>query len=144
MSGKAYRLKFTLSRFQTPVKISSLFYHDYIRGDKMVGARVTRRTHEKCIFFLFLRWDFGYCGRYWPIVPAPDDRWRWLWRNWWNEDWQGKPKYSEKTCSSATFVHQEIPHDQTRAAAKCEDHIVIHFASQGLAEQPTVLQCYVS
>jgi hypothetical protein len=21
-----------------------------------------------------------------------------LWRNWWNEDWQGKPKYSEKTC----------------------------------------------
>jgi hypothetical protein len=32
---------------------------------------------------------------------APDDRWRWLWRNWWNEDWQGKPKYSEKTCPSA-------------------------------------------
>jgi hypothetical protein len=21
-----------------------------------------------------------------------------LWSNWWNEDWQGKPKYSEKTC----------------------------------------------
>jgi hypothetical protein len=20
-----------------------------------------------------------------------------LWSNWWNEDWQGKPKYSEKT-----------------------------------------------
>jgi hypothetical protein len=30
----------------------------------------------------------------------------WLW-GWtiirWNEDWQGKPKYSEKTCSSATL-----------------------------------------
>jgi hypothetical protein len=26
-----------------------------------------------------------------------------LWRNWWNEDWQGKPKYSEKTCPSATL-----------------------------------------
>jgi hypothetical protein len=30
----------------------------------------------------------------------------WLW-GWiiirWNEDWQGKPKYSEKTCPSATF-----------------------------------------
>jgi hypothetical protein len=25
-------------------------------------------------FFLFVRWDFGYCGHYWPIVPAPDDR----------------------------------------------------------------------
>jgi hypothetical protein len=22
-----------------------------------------------------------YCGHYWPIVPAPDDRWWWLWRN---------------------------------------------------------------
>jgi hypothetical protein len=43
------------------------------------------------------------CGHYWPIVPAPDDRWWWLWRNWWNEDWQVKPKYSEKTCPSATL-----------------------------------------
>jgi hypothetical protein len=42
-----------------------------------------------------------YCGHYWPIVPVPDDRWWWLWSNWWNEDWQGKPKYSEKTCPSA-------------------------------------------
>jgi hypothetical protein len=22
----------------------------------------------------FVRWDFGYCGHYWPIVPSPDDR----------------------------------------------------------------------
>jgi hypothetical protein len=54
-------------------------------------------------FFKFMRWDFGYCGHYWPIVPAPDDRWGWLWRNWWNEDWQGKPKYSVKTFPSATL-----------------------------------------
>jgi hypothetical protein len=26
-----------------------------------------------------------------------------FWSNWWNEDWQGKPKYSKKTCPSATF-----------------------------------------
>jgi hypothetical protein len=26
-----------------------------------------------------------------------------LWNNWWNEDWQGKPKYPEKTCPSATL-----------------------------------------
>jgi hypothetical protein len=25
-------------------------------------------------FFYFVWWDFGYCGHYWPIVPAPDDR----------------------------------------------------------------------
>jgi hypothetical protein len=25
-------------------------------------------------FFKFVRWDFGYCGHYWPIVPAPNDR----------------------------------------------------------------------
>jgi hypothetical protein len=45
-------------------------------------------------------WDWAH---YWPIVPAPDDRWWWLWCNWWNEDWQGKLKYSEKTCPSATL-----------------------------------------
>jgi hypothetical protein len=44
-----------------------------------------------------------HCGHFWPIVRAPDDRWGWLWSNWWNEDWQGKPKYSEKTCPSATL-----------------------------------------
>jgi hypothetical protein len=28
--------------------------------------------------------------------------WLWGWNIWWNE-WQGKPKYSEKTCPSATL-----------------------------------------
>jgi hypothetical protein len=48
-------------------------------------------------------WISWYCGHYWPILPAPDDRWWWLWGNWWTEDWQGKPKYSENTCPSATW-----------------------------------------
>jgi hypothetical protein len=26
------------------------------------------------LFFYFASWDFEYCGHYWPIVPAPDDR----------------------------------------------------------------------
>jgi hypothetical protein len=43
------------------------------------------------------------CGHFWPIVPDPDDRWGLLWKNWWNEDWQEKPKYSEKTWTSATL-----------------------------------------
>jgi hypothetical protein len=28
----------------------------------------------------------------------------------WNVDWQRKPKLSEKTCPSATFVHHKISH----------------------------------
>jgi hypothetical protein len=44
----------------------------------------------------------------WHIAVASldlelNDRWRWFWRNWWNEDWQRKPKYSEKTCPSPTL-----------------------------------------
>jgi hypothetical protein len=38
----------------------------------------------------------------WPIVPASDDGWWWVWSGRWN-DWQGKPKYSEETCLSATL-----------------------------------------
>jgi hypothetical protein len=33
-----------------------------------------------------------------PLGPG----WLWWWRNRWN-DWQGKPKYSEKTCPSAAL-----------------------------------------
>jgi hypothetical protein len=51
-------------------------------------------------FFSFSGWgeteSTWYVGQCWPIVPAPDDRW-------WNDDWQGKPKYSEKICPSATL-----------------------------------------
>jgi hypothetical protein len=43
----------------------------------------------------------GMSTTIWPIVPTPDDK-RW-WSSWWNENWQGKPKYSEKTCPSATL-----------------------------------------
>jgi hypothetical protein len=37
--------------------------------------------------------SLAYCT--WP-------GWLWGWRIWWNE-WQGKPKYSEKTCPGATL-----------------------------------------
>jgi hypothetical protein len=29
--------------------------------------------------------------------------WLWGWRIWWNDDWQGDPKYSEKTCPCVTL-----------------------------------------
>jgi hypothetical protein len=39
----------------------------------------------------------------WPTVPATDDNgWWWVWSSRWNV-WQGKPKYSEKTCPIAAL-----------------------------------------
>jgi hypothetical protein len=32
-----------------------------------------------------------------------------LWRNWWNEDWQGKPKYSGKKPAPAPLCPPQIP-----------------------------------
>jgi hypothetical protein len=48
----------------------------------------------------------GTSATIWPIVPAQDGRWWWWWWWWvwssrWNENWQGKPKYSEKILPSA-------------------------------------------
>jgi hypothetical protein len=57
----------------------------------------------RCFLFKLVGWEIGYCTHYGPIVPAPNDGWGWLWRNWWNEDWKRKPKYSEETCPSATL-----------------------------------------
>jgi hypothetical protein len=44
----------------------------------------------------------GTSATNWPIVPAQDDR-RWVWGSRWKENWQGKPKYSERTCPSITL-----------------------------------------
>jgi hypothetical protein len=52
-------------------------------------------------FFLSFLGSTWYAANIWPIVPVPDDRW-WVRSSRWNENWQGKPKYSEKTCPSAT------------------------------------------
>jgi hypothetical protein len=32
------------------------------------------RTMAQTFFFKLAGRDFGYCGHYWPIIPAPDDR----------------------------------------------------------------------
>jgi hypothetical protein len=67
------------------------------------GVRTTYRSS----FFIF-SWagvrlsPLGTSATNWPIVPAPGDRW-WVWNSRWNENWQGKPKYSETTYPSATL-----------------------------------------
>jgi hypothetical protein len=78
--------------------------------------------YEKRIFFIIGIVGGGvhtgstrHCGHYWPIVPVPGDC----------EDgevggmkygWQGKPKYSEKTCPGP-ILSTTNPTCQTRAAA---------------------------
>jgi hypothetical protein len=56
-------------------------------------------------YFLGVRWvsPLGTPTTNWPIVPPPHDRWWWMWSSWWNENWQGKQKYSKKTCPNATL-----------------------------------------
>jgi hypothetical protein len=46
--------------------------------------------------------SLGTSATNWSIVPDPDDR-CWMWNSRWNENWQGKPKYSEEICPSATL-----------------------------------------
>jgi hypothetical protein len=55
-------------------------------------------------FFFLVSWGgarlspLGTSGTNWPIVPAPDDKMKMSVISRWNENWQRKPKYSEKTC----------------------------------------------
>jgi hypothetical protein len=68
-------------------------------------------------------WDWvpRYCGHfgllYKPQMTDEDD----FWSNWWNENWQEKPKYSEKTCPSAilstTKSHMTRPGLEPRTVA---------------------------
>jgi hypothetical protein len=48
----------------------------------------------------------GTSATNWPIVPAPGDRWG-MWSGRWNENWQGKPMYSEKNLPQCHFVQHK-------------------------------------
>jgi hypothetical protein len=68
-------------------------------------GRCGEKPATKNWFFFFNPglWGYWHCDHSWSIVPASGDRWWWLWRNWLNRYWQGKPKYSEKTCPITAF-----------------------------------------
>jgi hypothetical protein len=73
-----------------------------------VQSLLTGASHQTSLFFLFLGmgWDWVhlvcqplFCQLHRPQM-IDDWWWWWLWSSWWNENWQGKLKYSEKTCPS--------------------------------------------
>jgi hypothetical protein len=81
-------------------------------SDNRVICKVLGFNREHYIFFCFFSfvfpsWNrvrlspFGKSVTNCSIVPAPDDRW--VWGNWRNENWWGKPKYSEKTHPNSTL-----------------------------------------
>jgi hypothetical protein len=80
---------------------------DYSRSWKYSLFSMSGECYKRILSGASLTESTWYCGQYWPIVPAPDDRWWWLWSNWWSEDWQRKPKYSEKMCPKFHFVHHK-------------------------------------
>jgi hypothetical protein len=65
---------------------------------------LTKNVYTVSLFFLVL-WGgvrlspLGTSATNWPIVLAPDDRWAQSIS--WNENWQGKPNYSEETSPNA-------------------------------------------
>jgi hypothetical protein len=95
-------LNFFSSRLFTAHHSHSIHRY-YLREVRIAWVKQQQVTDFFLIFLVGWDWVSWYCGHYWPIVPAPRDRWWWLWINWWIEDWQGKPKYSEKTCPNATL-----------------------------------------
>jgi hypothetical protein len=71
------------------------------------------KLHQYQFYFFLIRIVEGgvhtgstrHIGHWMTDCTCPG--WLWCWRIWWNEDWQGKPKYSEKTCPRATLSHHK-------------------------------------
>jgi hypothetical protein len=63
------------------------------------------RSHDFVCFFICIvgggTESTRHVGHWMAYCTCPG--WLWWWRIWCSEDWQGKPKYSEKTCPSATL-----------------------------------------
>jgi hypothetical protein len=60
----------------------------------------------------------GTSATVWPLIPGPGDKWWWMWSSRSNENWQGKPKYSEKKPASVPLCPPQIPHDLTLARTR--------------------------
>jgi hypothetical protein len=59
-----------------------LWPHNTLYPRKLALTSLTSSSCSVGIVRLQIKAMEFSCGHYWPIVPAPDDRWWWLWRNW--------------------------------------------------------------
>jgi hypothetical protein len=110
--SRRIRICILFRHWMQDISINREYLYVYFSSEKIQFLELsltalTSPLRPTIAFFFFVASGVGlsplYCGHFWPVVPAPDDRWGWLWNNWWNKDWDGKPKYSEKTCPSATL-----------------------------------------
>jgi hypothetical protein len=82
------------------------------------------QTYALQTYFLFVSWGgvrlspFCTSATDWFLVVATDDNW--IWTIWWNDNWQGKNKYSEKPAPvalSPSQIPQDMIWDLTRVTA---------------------------
>jgi hypothetical protein len=71
---------------------------DYSRDNMKWCAIYICITGQGCL----VGWD---CGHYRPVVPAPDDRWWWLWNSW----LAGETEVFRENLPQHHFVHHK-PH----------------------------------
>jgi hypothetical protein len=78
-------------------------------------------------YFVWNLSPLGTAATVWSSVPAPYNRW-WLWSYWWNSNWQGKPKYSEKTCPGATLSTRNPtwPHPGSNLGCRRMERVTYH------------------
>jgi hypothetical protein len=77
-----------------------------------------------------------HCGHQQTYCASPG--WLWWWRNWWNDDGQGKAKYSEKTCPCAALSTTNptcSARTRTRAAAMGSQRLTAWATARHLDEQ---------
>jgi hypothetical protein len=73
-----------------------------------------------CTHFFLVSWGgvrlspLGTSATNWPIVPAPDDRWWWMWSSRWNENWHGN-RSTQRKPALVPLCPPQIPHDLTWA-----------------------------
>jgi hypothetical protein len=86
--------------------------HGNLRSRKKISLVCVRKGSSKAIdlllsdnafFFLFFFLGWGKTESTSHAGHCLACCTRWVWSIWWNGNWQRKPKYSEKTCSSSTL-----------------------------------------
>jgi hypothetical protein len=94
------------------MELSSVSHHFLHLRSKYSFQQPVLEYPQFILFYCTLKIKNWYSGGWSPIgstrhwghqlAYCAGPGWLWWWRNWSN-DWQGKPKYSEKTCPSATL-----------------------------------------